>query len=1498
MIEEFDLVILNIDIPENHLKKGDRGTVVFIYDNHQGYEVEFFDEEGYTTAVLTLQPSQIRSETDLLNKKIKPISIEITQIFNSVIQSLTKKQRPYYNIQGHPIKGVNNQYWLIFKHRDADNLFKNIISFLGISNKPTTYKLIRLDPTRAYVFEYVPKRNEDIPSSTLLRTSKTDIIEKFLNLETFYREESLFAGSFIELEENIKRRRKFNLPNQLEQYNEFIKAYLERTKLYRRSTAFFDSGVLKLYEEPLQHIVINEGEIRLLMDWQGFTNQRDVKVLTKLYNDDYRLNFIKITLQTFLTGLADNSFNSTQILAELVRLNVLKIKLVKMDKERGIYHKKTGILTDHLENHILHEGSDNFTRAAHSKNAESITFLYYSDPIDLEAIEDSIEAFDQEWLNGEFSFDLNEEFLQQILAERERRLESKKPIITNVVPNELTAGEITQVQISGKNLRYIEQVNIPDDDLVRIIVHQASQNSLTLEFGIASDHPPSSIEAIHSVINQDQYLIELREPLQIIQPLTVPPFENIEGFRQAIEALLVGNCGTPQDFLYSLAQERPHLWRIQPSDVLDELVYQGILFEHQKSGAQHCLRIMQDFGVAVCADAVGLGKTRLAASVAKLYREENGQAKIAIIAAKKLFPNWEREMAELGFKNNDYELYNKNLMSRKSSNFQDDFNRYGGPDLVIIDEAHEGIRNYKNRIHRVCLQIKERDRLEGRTRLFLLLTATPWNNRREDIYNILFPFISQPEGFRKLGFPPEVAQWFQGREAGVENFTDNTNLFRRVYRELFLQRTRKMLKDAAPDLNLYPKRIAEWLPVNFEPGTENALEQIFTQFEENLYIPFADPIRYLRGSVTQRSLLTNQRRFFLQRAESSMYALQRTIKNFGDRIRLIKERLANVNPDAEGFQEFLLVHYGFKSPQKDKINLLDFINEWEEDYEENEEDEEELSPENEREEAEKRQNLRKAIDNAIDDLRRNPDKAQEIYQKILADCDSDLIQLNQIQNLLKGEFIRDHKREEVTKKVREIISNGDKVLLISTFSDTVIDYYRYMASDQIIASKGLGMSVGSHKFYYPINSDIPIRVNPNNITKGIHQKTGLKQQQIFRLFAPMATCKNPEDRPKNTEEIMVLIGSETLSVGQNLQDADYLINIDLPWNPMILEQRIGRIDRPKQHQANTISIYYANSESQLLRQASRLESINKKLIGELANKNQKAIPNIFDTNSLGASIYGDTLFDDEILPGYIDFIISLVKARRLEQGSLQEAVYQKQETSQELYTQSEILHSEELQKLVSKLGDDYKPNPITLGRYTNEDNEPYALVSLTLDYFGPNGEAIPDQQQKIYWNNVTGEQDGYGVALATAFKTPEQKETISVREIINKSDHLYRELIKVKNTYSAELEQIETLENISITTSERINRIQQRIMQLERLPDGLDRKIVKEALKKLNQGKELKNVQKLLKEYTDGSKANLNNNELVIKLVEDTNLLNLLSFDEVRASSLRMSLASLLLKIE
>ena len=1410
-------------------------------------------------------------------------------MLDTVIQELIRKQRPYFQIQGSPVKGVDNNYWLIFKHRDADNRLRNIVSFLGIGGKNATYKLLRIDPKSAKVFEYTPRKPGDLPSVALLRISRLSVIQKFLHQESVTKEKALLTGSFQEIK---GRRRKFNLPDELDKYNAFICCALERSQIYRRSTAYFDSGILKLYQEPLSSIVQTEGQIRLLMDWLGFTKRADIEELEKLQDPNYRTQFAHRTLVEFLKGLEDSAFTGTEILAELVRLGFLQIKLVKMDSGRAIYHKKTGILSDALDHHILHEGSDNFTRAAHSRNAESVTFLYsWESRLDAEAISESIEQFDAEWRH-ELTFDLSQEFLQQVLAERDRRAQLQQPVIESITPDEFPPGETTPVEITGQNLDKVEDIQVADDKLILVTITSLEPVRIIGQVEVDPDHPPTPLKEFKVKTSTGIYHTSPKEPPSVTQSREIPEFAEIAGFKQAVEMIMQALHGTPEDFLYWLTQQRPRQFRVERSDQLDQLVNQDTLFEHQKSGAQHCLRVMQDFGVAVCADAVGLGKTRLAAAVVRLSRQQNSQTKIAIIAAKKLFPNWEREMAELGFNKSDYELYNKNLMSRKGNNFLADFNRYGGPDLVIIDEAHEGIRNYKNRIHKTCVEVQQTDRKEGRLRYFLLLTATPWNNRREDIYNILAPFLSRPEGFNDLGFPAEVALWFQNRETGVENFTDDTDLFRRTYRELFLQRTRQMLRDATPDLNLYAKRIAEWLPVEFEPSTELALDQIFSQFETSLFIPFADPIRYLRGNVEQRSLLQNQRRFFLQRAESSMYAFSRTIKNFGDRIRLMQQRLEVVSFNADGLKEFLLLHYSFESENKE--NQLDFLDlddreAWDEDYEEDEEDEDEESSDQQQ----KRSSLRRSIDIATDALRNDSRKAQAIYNRMLTDCEGDLNQLEQIQRLLAAEFVKDHKREQVTKKVRELVSQGHKVLLISTFSDTVIDYYRYMAADEQIATNGIGMAIGATKRYYPNNSDQPLQVNPNNALRGTRHQKGMKRQQIFRLFAPAATCKNPADRPKSEEELAILIGSETLSVGQNLQDADYLINIDLPWNPMVLEQRIGRIDRPKQHRAKNIYVYYANSESQLLRQASRLGNLHKKLVGMALDDGE--IKSISSVDTLGASIYGDTLFDDEVLPGYIDFLKSLVKARRMEQGNLQEDTYQKQETSRDLYTQNEILHSEELSKLIEKLGEDYQANPIALGRRTGEKDEPTGLVALTVEYFGPNGEPILEQQQTLYWNDQTREQDGYGVAIATAFKTPEAGDVFSSKYLLSELQKLYNQLVTLKQQRSAELAQPETLENISIT-SERMTQIQRRVSTLDSFPLGLDRVTVRNTLKKLNAWKEIKGVQKLLREYTDGDKAKVDNATFVVQLVQDTDTLNLIADEGIKPTSLQVSLAALLLR--
>lgn len=1421
-------------------------------------------------------------------------------MLENVLQNLIRQQRPYFLPQGNPIKGVNNQYWLIFQHRDAEKggtFLKGIASLFGFKDQPIAHRVFRIDPLSAKIHAYTPQKPGNLPSLTLLRTANPKLIESFLKLEKTTKEPALLSGSFKEIK-GLKRR--FNLPTQIEAYNKVIDQTLSRSSIYRRSTAYFDSGVLKLYEEPLQTIVQTDGKIRLLMDWQGFTKRADVAELEKLYDPNYRTQFIQQTLQEFLQGLEDNAFNSTQILAELVRLGFLEIKLIRMEQGRALYHKKTGIFSDRLNNHILHEGSDNFTRAAHSRNMESVTFLYSWDQLDHDTIEQSIQEFDSEWQRPDLAFDLSQEFLQQVLREYDRRAQQKQPRIDQITPDQFPPGETTEVTITGENLENIETIEVPDNTLVDITITQQTPNDITADVTVNPDHPPQPITHLrYKDSGGGVYDTEPKHPPQIPKVEETPNFEEIEGFQEAIDLILSGQHGTPTDFLYWLAQQRLRQFRIEHSDSLDELVEQGILFEHQKSGAQHCLRVMQDFGVAVCADAVGLGKTRLAAAVARLYRqqfsqEKGGQAKIAIIAARKLQDNWKREMTELELQEGDhYELYNKNMMSRKGNAFIDDFNRYGGPDLVIIDEAHEGIRNYQNRIHKLCVQIREKDRDNGRQRHFLLLTATPWNNRREDIYNILQPFLTRPEGFTEIGFPSELAQWFQNRETGLELFTDETSLFRRTYRELFLQRTRQMLRDAMPDLNVYAKRQAEWLPVQFEAGTEQALEQIFTQFETQLYIPFADPVRYLTGNMEQRALLQNQRRFFLQRAESSMYALKRTIVNFQGRIEQMQARLSRVTADAEGLKQFLLLHYNFESEQTNQqdYNFQDDFESWEEGYEEEDEEEEQTDSEKQ----EKRQQLRRTIELAIERLQGDPSEATRIYNLMQTACESDLQQLQDIQDLLADEFVKDHKREQVTRKVRELVSQGQKVLLISTFSDTVLDYYRYMTQDETIATHGLGMAIGSTKRYFPNSSDRIVQIAPHNVLRNGKHQTGLKRLELFRLFAPEATCKADSDRPTPEEEIKVLIGSETLSVGQNLQDADYLINIDLPWNPMTLEQRIGRIDRPKQRPTENIYIYYANSESQLLRQASRLANLNKKLIGEGGVGQDGVLKKVPAIEDLGASIYGDTLFDDTILPGYVEFIQTLVTARHQTQESFQEAVYQKQETSQDLYTQQELLFSEEVSQRLTELGEAYQANPITLGRRTGTKDEPKGLAALNIQYFGPNGEPISERQELIFWNDQTGERDGYGTAIATACKTPEAGDIFSSKHLLTNAKSLYAQLVNLKRQRIVDLTQPETLDSITIT-SERLNKIQQRISAVEKLPEGFDRKVIKEALKKLNYSKEVRSVQKLLRDYTDGKPAQLGISEFIKELVTSTEALSLLPSEGIKPVNIKTSVSALLIR--
>ncbi|MEI2827117.1 MAG: C-terminal helicase domain-containing protein [Dermatophilaceae bacterium] len=134
-------------------------------------------------------------------------------------------------------------------------------------------------------------------------------------------------------------------------------------------------------------------------------------------------------------------------------------------------------------------------------------------------------------------------------------------------------------------------------------------------------------------------------------------------------------------------------------------------------------------------------------------------------------------------------------------------------------------------------------------------------------------------------------------------------------------------------------------------------------------------------------------------------------------------------------------------------------------------------------------------------------------------------------------------KQLIADKAQHPINDGNrKVLVFSAFADTADYLYRELAPT--LAGVGLDTAV---------------------ITGGSHGAkttlgTGFDFQQVMSLFSPRSKQRHLT-MPRETRELDVLIGTDVISEGQNLQDCDYLINYDIHWNPVRIIQRFGRIDR-------------------------------------------------------------------------------------------------------------------------------------------------------------------------------------------------------------------------------------------------------------------------------------------------------------------------------------------------
>ncbi len=582
------------------------------------------------------------------------------------------------------------------------------------------------------------------------------------------------------------------------------------------------------------------------------------------------------------------------------------------------------------------------------------------------------------------------------------------------------------------------------------------------------------------------------------------------------------------------------------------------LFNFQRDAATGIINKLEKYNGCILADSVGLGKTFTALAVIKYYELRNRS--VLVLCPKKLADNWRNYNTNLTtnlFARDrfNYDVLSHTDLSRTSGeSLGIPLNRvnWGNYDLVVIDESHNFRNNdvYKDRETRYQKLMNKVIRAGVKTKV-LMLSATPVNNRFTDLRNQLaLAYEGESEVLsRDLKTDSSVEEIFRRAQkafnawstlppdertaASILNALDFD--FFELLDAVTIARSRRHIETFydTREIGQFPQRRK---PLSFHcPITTRAdvmgLNEIFVQLSSLTLAVYA-PISYIlpsrlrkyeemydtqveggRGKLRQvdreRGLQALMTTNLLKRLESSVEAFRLTLRALG----------ANMSRALSAIHEFERSQHG----QALGAYVADL---------------EGLDPE----------------DDDLADLDEFTVGAK--VQISLADMDlpswkhdlqADFALIDALATSMERVAPEDdaklqHLKQLVASKVSEPLNPGNrKVLIFTAFADTANYLFTHVAAS--LQQQGLHTARVT-------GSDAPKTTLPKSYDF----------QGVLTLFSPRSKEKAVV-LPNEPAELDVLIGTDCISEGQNLQDCDYVINYDIHWNPVRIIQRFGRIDR-------------------------------------------------------------------------------------------------------------------------------------------------------------------------------------------------------------------------------------------------------------------------------------------------------------------------------------------------
>lgn len=578
------------------------------------------------------------------------------------------------------------------------------------------------------------------------------------------------------------------------------------------------------------------------------------------------------------------------------------------------------------------------------------------------------------------------------------------------------------------------------------------------------------------------------------------------------------------------------------------------LYNFQKDAVIGGINKLEKYKGCILADSVGLGKTFTALGIIKYYELRNKD--VLVLCPKKLEANWNT------YRHNDknnilsadrfrYDVLFHTDLSRESgmSNGRSLENvNWGNYGLIVIDESHNFRNNnpYSDRENRYQMLLRKVIK-EGIETKVLMLSATPVNNRFNDLKNqlalayegdaeIINNKLDTKNGIEQVFKKAQQAfnSWskFASEDRTTEKLLDMLDFdFFEILDSLTIARSRKHITTYydTTDIGKFPQRNK---PISIHsPLTENEsityveIAEKLTLLNLSVYTPlnyilpsrtdfyrdkYEKEVRSGSGRLSQidrdNSLRILMRINFLKRLESSVDSFRLTLEAVIDLIKNTVKSVAAANQgDIESYQSQIGdENFDWESEWGDEENLIG-----------------------------------RKIKVHIADIDRR--KWQE-------DLNQDLEILNSIWKKIsdikgKSDFKLQQLIELIENKVQHPINTDNKkVIIFTAFADTA--NYLYENIQVYFKEKhGLDSSLitGSRKTTNA--KSIPSDLNP-----------------ILTCFSPVSKGKS-QLYPKISESIEILIATDCISEGQNLQDCDYLVNYDIHWNPVRIIQRFGRIDR-------------------------------------------------------------------------------------------------------------------------------------------------------------------------------------------------------------------------------------------------------------------------------------------------------------------------------------------------